>query len=241
MVEDNSFSDGSCDGEPLSLAQDVKRELARENASWHSMRLYRPSYTCCQWGRAVYLWCIYRDGCIHCLVGVECLARWFKDRDKVKWVLQKWEKEVQVEPILHSTPNVNVGGSSASVASCARLSNATLDPVSPIYSPITSHFGCHSAEEILGDVCKALGDSHGSFRPSLSEVKALLGDNWGQILHAMVPCRFGFQYEFEAHHFRDLATESYGTNCVEIVVYYWWSRDHSQCGLGHNGCGMGCL
>ena len=40
------------------------------------------------------MWGIYCDGCIHSLVGVECLARLFKDRDEVKWVLQKWEKEV---------------------------------------------------------------------------------------------------------------------------------------------------
>ena len=26
-----------------------------------------------------------------CLVGVECPARWFKDRDGLNWVLQKWE------------------------------------------------------------------------------------------------------------------------------------------------------
>ena len=58
--------------------------------------LYRPPFTCGQCNRAVYLWCIFCDGCIHCLVGVECLARRFKDRDEVKWVLQKWEKEVHV-------------------------------------------------------------------------------------------------------------------------------------------------
>ena len=40
VVEHNCSTDGSCDGEPLSLAQDVKRELARGNASWHSMRVH---------------------------------------------------------------------------------------------------------------------------------------------------------------------------------------------------------
>ena len=35
VVEDDSSSDGSCDGEPLSLAEEVKRELARGNALWH--------------------------------------------------------------------------------------------------------------------------------------------------------------------------------------------------------------
>ena len=74
VVEDDSSSDGSCDGEPLSLAEEVKRELARGNALWHSMRLYRSPFMCGQCNRAVYLWCIYCDGCIHCLVGVECLA-----------------------------------------------------------------------------------------------------------------------------------------------------------------------
>ena len=80
------------------------------------MRLYRPRFTCGQCNGAVYLWCIYCDGCIHCLVGVECSARRFKDRDEVKWVLQKWEKEVQVKTILHTTPSMNVDGSNASVA-----------------------------------------------------------------------------------------------------------------------------
>ena len=42
VVEDDSSSDSSCDGGPLPLGQDLKRELARGNASWHSMRLYRP-------------------------------------------------------------------------------------------------------------------------------------------------------------------------------------------------------
>ena len=31
-------------------------------------------------------------------------------------MLHKWEKEVQAETILHPTPSVNAGGSSASVA-----------------------------------------------------------------------------------------------------------------------------
>ena len=83
VVEDDSSNKGSCDGEPLSLAKKAKCELVRGNASWHSMRLYRPPFTCGQCYRAVYLWCIFCDGCIHCLVGVECLARRFKDRDEV--------------------------------------------------------------------------------------------------------------------------------------------------------------
>ena len=94
----------------------MKLELARWNALWHSMRLYRPLFTCGQCDRAVYLWCIYCDGCILCLVGVECLARRFTDRDEVKWVPQMWEKEVHVETILHLTPSMNVDGSSASMA-----------------------------------------------------------------------------------------------------------------------------
>ena len=67
VVEDDSSSGGSCDGEPLSLAEEVTCELARGNVSWHSMRLYRPLLTCGQCNRAVYLWCIYYDGCIHSL------------------------------------------------------------------------------------------------------------------------------------------------------------------------------
>ena len=48
---------------------------------------------------------------IHYLVGVECLARRFKERDELKWVLQKSEKEVQTETILPPTPLMNVDGS----------------------------------------------------------------------------------------------------------------------------------
>ena len=108
VVEDDSSSEGSWDEEPLSLAKEAKHELARGNASWHSMRLYRPPFVCGQCNRAVYLWCIFCDGCIHCLVGVECLARRFKDRDEVKWVPQKWEKEVHMESILHPTPSIKL-------------------------------------------------------------------------------------------------------------------------------------
>ena len=80
-------------------------------------------------------WCIYCDGCMHRLVGSECLAKWFKDRDAIKWVLQKWEKEGHAETIshaqttLHPTPFVNVGGSKAFVASCAEVSSTPLGPV----------------------------------------------------------------------------------------------------------------
>ena len=38
-----------------------------------------------------------------CLEGEECAARKFKDRDESRWVLQKWEEEVEVGKILHST------------------------------------------------------------------------------------------------------------------------------------------
>ena len=223
IVEDDSSSEGSCDGEPLSLAEEAKRELARGNASWHSMRLYRPRFTCGQCNRAVYLWCIYCDGCIHCLVGVECLARRFKDRDEVKWVLQKWEKVVQVESILHPTPSMNVDGSSAFVA---EASSTPPDPVPPSSIPSgivvaapsgdypTSPTGCPGAKQILADVCKALSDSQGLFRPSLSKVEALLGNDWRQPLHVTVPCLSPQQFEFEARHFRDLTTESYVTDCA---------------------------
>ena len=38
-----------------------------------------------------------------CLEGEECVARKFKDRDESRWVLQKWEEEVEVGKILHPT------------------------------------------------------------------------------------------------------------------------------------------
>ena len=58
-----------------------------------------------------------------------CLARRSKDRDEVKWVPKKWEKEVHVESMLHPTPSMNVDGSSTSVA---EASSTPLDPVSPV-------------------------------------------------------------------------------------------------------------
>ena len=227
VVEDDSSSEGSCDGEPLSLAEEANRELARGNASWHSMRLYRPPFTCGQCNRAVYLWCIQCDGCIHSLVGVECLARQF--RAEVKWVLQKWEKEVHVESILHPTPSMNVDGSSTSVAEALSTpldlvpssSNASgIVVAAPCGDHSTSPTGCSIAEQILADVCKALSDSQGSFRPSMLEIEALLGNDWRQPLHVTVPGLSPQQFEFEAHHFRDLTTDSYVTDCAQLLVYY---------------------
>ena len=230
VVEDDSSSEGRCDGELLSLATEAKRELARRNALWHSMRVYRPPFTCGQCNRAVYLWCIFCDGCIHFLVRVECLALRFKDRDEAKWVLQKWEKEVHVESILHPNPSMNVDGSSTSAA---EASSTPLDPVPPSSIPSgivvaapsidhpTSPSGCPSAEQILADVCKALSDSQGSFCPSMSEVEALLGNDSRLQLHVTFLGLSPQQFEFEARHFRDLTTESYVTDCAQIVVYYW--------------------
>ena len=48
----------------------------------------------------------------------------------------------------------------------------------------TSPTGCLNAEPILADVCKALSDSQISFRPPMSEVEALLGNDWWEALHA---------------------------------------------------------
>ena len=39
-------------------------------------------------------------------------------------------------------------------------------------------------------------------------------------LHVTVPGSSPQQYEFEAHNFRDLTSESYVTDCATIVVYY---------------------
>ena len=41
-----------------------------------------------------------------CLEGEECVARKFKDRDESRWVLQKWEEEVEVGKILHPTQSL---------------------------------------------------------------------------------------------------------------------------------------
>ena len=50
----------------------------------------------------------------------------------MKWVLQKWEKEVHVESILYPTPSMNTDGSSTSVA---EASSTPLDPVQPSSIP----------------------------------------------------------------------------------------------------------
>ena len=62
--------------------------------------------------RKVFLWCVYCEGCIWCLEGEECAARKFKDKDESRWVLQKWEEEVQVGKILHPTRLSFFGGAS---------------------------------------------------------------------------------------------------------------------------------
>ena len=92
-----------------------------------------------------------------------------------------------------------LGGSRASIASCAEVSSTPLELVPPTSIPSgigdatpcsdhpTSHTRCPSVEEVVADVCKALNDSHGSFRLSLSEVQALLGDDWGPPIHVTVP------------------------------------------------------
>ena len=143
-----------------------------------------------------------------------------------------------MESILHPTPSMDVDGSSAFVA---EASSTPLDPVPPSSIPSrivvaapfgdhpTSSIGCPNAKQIVADVCKALSDSQGSFRPSLSKVEALLGNDWRQPLHVIVPSLSPQQFEFEARHFRDLTTESYVTDCAQIVVYYWWA---AQTALG---------
>ena len=131
-----------------------------------------------------------------------------------------------MESILHPTPSRNVDGSNTSVA---EASSTPLDPVPPSSIPSgivvaapsgdhrTSPSGCPSAEQILADVCKALGDSQGSFRPSLSEVEALLGNDWRQPLHVTVRGLSSQQFEFEARHFMDLSPRTMS----QIVLRLW--------------------
>ena len=51
----------------------------------------------------------------------------------------------------------------------------------------------------------------------------LLGNDWVQPLHVIVPRSSPPLFEFEARHFRDLTTKSYVTDCAHIVVYYSWA------------------
>ena len=62
-----------------------------------------PPFTCGQCHRKVLLWFVYCEGCVRCLEGEECAARKFKDRHESRWVLQKWEEQVEVGNILHPT------------------------------------------------------------------------------------------------------------------------------------------
>ena len=48
VVVGDSSSEGSWNGEPISLAEEVKSELARGNGSWDSMRLHHPPFMCGQ-------------------------------------------------------------------------------------------------------------------------------------------------------------------------------------------------
>ena len=57
----------------------------------------------------------------------------------------------------------------------------------------------------------------------MSKVEALLGNDWRQPLHVTVPGLSLQQFEFEAHHFKDLTTKSYVTDCAQIVVYHSWA------------------
>ena len=95
------------------------------------MRLYRPPFTCGQRNMAASLVSVLRWA--HSLLGWSGVpSPTVQDRDEVKLVLQKWEKEVQAETILHLTPSMNVDGSSAHVAEAL---GTPLDPVPPSSIP----------------------------------------------------------------------------------------------------------
>ena len=92
-------------------------------------------------------------------------------------------------------------------------------------------------------MCKALSDSQRSFRPSLSLVEALLGNDWGHPLHVTLTGSSPQRLESEVRHFTDLATEIYVTEYAQIMVYYWWaaqtalSTDWDTMGLEWVVCG----
>ena len=148
-------------------------------------------------------------------------------------MLHKWEKEAQAKTILPPTPFANLGGSNASDSFFypgieyssgprpTQFHSVLKCAATPSSDHPTSYTGFR--KEILAGVCKALCDSQGSFCSSLSEVKAMLGDDWGQPLHGRVLGLLLQRYEFETHHFRDLITESYVTNYAPVVVYHWWA------------------
>ena len=77
-----------------------------------------------------------------CLEGEECAARRFKDRDESRWVLQKWEEEVEVGKILHPTQSHAETTPSSPCALPPTLShpdgNSTLPAIaSPNASPVS--------------------------------------------------------------------------------------------------------
>ena len=122
-----------------------------------------------------------------------------------------------------------------------------LESLSLHHLVVTQHLLLGAAKQILAHVCKALSDSHGSFRPCMSEVEALLGNDWRPPLHVRIPGFSPQQFEFEARHLRDLTTKRYVTDCAQIVVYYWWAAQTlsvwigtqwAWCGLSATLCGM---
>ena len=195
----------------------MKRELARKSRWWHSMHLYRPSFTSGQCHRKVFLWCVYRDGRV-VLEGDECDARKFKDRDGLRWVLEKWEEEVEVGKILHPTqshaettlsspcalpptlPHSDGNNSLPAIASPYASSSSPplameeLDVLPPPCSNTTqpSHIAMVNARHICGDdilaaVCHALTDGQGSPTAQWHDVESLLRNDWEQPLDVLIP------------------------------------------------------
>ena len=128
-----------------------------------------------------------------------------------------------METILHRSPSMNVDGSGGTVA---EASSTQLERVPPssilsgivVAAPSRDHpaspTGCPRARQILADVWKALRDSQGSFRPFLSEVGAVVGNDRRPPLHVTILGLSPQQFEVDAHHFRDLTTMSYVTHCT---------------------------
>ena len=77
-------------------------------------------------------------------------------------------------------------------------------------------------DDILAAVCRAVIDGQGSSMAQLQHVESLLCDDWERPLDVITPSLGSQLYKLEAHHLRDVYTESYVTEHAEIVVYYYW-------------------
>ena len=71
--------------------------------TWHQFNLFRPPWTCGQYERKVYLWCMHCEHCGFCLTTVECPMRGRILAHEDVWLYCKWKTEVDVDSLVQAT------------------------------------------------------------------------------------------------------------------------------------------